>query len=365
MNKLWSLLTSLTLAVVLICLLAALAVVGALLPQGMDRDFYLKAWTPAAYEALHGAGLLNIYHGPVFLVPAALFALNLLCCSIKLLKRFLPEGLTGRNVVSALYHLAMLAMFVGFATTFLFSYGGDLVIKPGETVRVDFKRGETNWARLAPRLGLAAPADEKSAYELRLNSFETTYVEKGGKVFVKDWLSDVAVLEDGMVVRAKHVQVNDPLVWRGVKFYQASYEQKIRFTVDGKDQETAPGAPLMLGDKMMMVSSVKAGTLLSPAGPKPLGPYVELKDMPSDKWHREQKDVRPGEKLTLGEPATVGGHEVVFAGYDEASGLTYKRDPAVKYLWFFWLLFTALIGVRIYLQEAAFLWFRRKPAAGA
>ncbi len=146
-----------------------------------------------------------------------------------------------------------------------------------------------------------------------------------------------------------------------MKFYQASFEQKIQFTVDGEEQETEPGAPLMLGKEMLMVSSVKNGTLLEGAGPKHIGPYVELKEMPKDKWHREAKDVRPGQKLTMGEVATVNGHKVVFASYTEASGLLYKHDPAVKYLWITWLIFTGLIAVRIYLQESLFLWFRRTP----
>lgn len=360
-GNIWGLLTSLWVAVVLILVLAVFAIVGALVPQGMEEDFYLKAWDRGTYETLRDLGVLNIYKSALFIAPAILLALNLLCCCINVLRRFAPEGITGRNVISALYHLAMLAMFVGFFTTFLVSWGGDLTIKPGEAVAVPTKAGETNWAKLAPRLGLAPPADGETPFTLRLNKFETTYVERGGKVYVKDWISDLSVLEDGVEVRRKRIEVNRPLVWGGMKFYQAFYEQRIRFTVDGQPQELGMGEPLTLGDGMMMVAPVKAGMLLEPAPPKPLGPYVELKEMPKDKWHRVAKDVRPGTKLALGVPVAVKGHAVVFVGFDEASGLTYKRDPAVKYLWILWLAFTALIGMRIYFQESLFLWFGKKP----
>jgi len=87
---------------------------------------------------------------------------------------------------------------------------------------------------------------------------------------------------------------------------------------------------------------------------------VELKQMPEDKWHRVVKDVRPGVRLSQGERADVRGHDVTFLSYREASGLTYKRDPAVKFLWVLWISFTALIAIRIYVQESALTWFRKE-----
>jgi cytochrome c biogenesis protein ResB len=281
---------------------------------------------------------------------------------LDILRKFLPRTITARYVVSALYHLALLAMFAGFFTTFLVAYGGELTLKPGEAVRVPFAKGDTRWAKLAPKLGLAAPRNEKSAYELRLAAFETTYVEKGGTVFVKDWLSELEVVEEGEVVKAKRIQVNEPLVYGGVKFYQAFYDQKMTFEVDGERRKVGIGEPLAVGKETLMVSPVKSGTLLGEGGPKPLGPYVELKEMPKDKWHRVAKDVRPGRRLELGRPLEIKGHGVTFVSFEESSGLTYKHDPAVKYLWVTWILFTALIAVRIYFQESTLLWFRKRGA---
>jgi len=362
-GKIWKLLTSLEVAVILVLLLAAFQVVGALIPQDMDEEFYLKAWEKGTYETVRDVGLLNIFRSPIFIVPALLLGLNLLCCSIDILRQFFPKGITARFTVSALYHLAMLGMFAGFFATFLFAYGGELTIKPGEAVRVPLNRGETHWAKLAPRLGLEAPRNDESSYELRLKNFETTYVEREGRIFVKDWISELEVVEGGDVVKAKRIEVNDPLVYGGVKFYQAFFDQKIKFSVDGEEHEVAMGEPLPVGEEMLMVSTVKGGTLLADGGPQPLGPYVELKEMPKDKWHRLAKDVRPGTRLDLGAPTAVSGHDVTFVSYEESSGLTYKRDAAVKYLWILWIAFTVLIAVRVYLQESTLLWFRKSPAA--
>jgi cytochrome c biogenesis protein ResB len=360
LNGIWKLFTSLELAVVLVAILAAFMVVGALLPQGMDDEFYLKAWDEGTYHALRDVGLLDIFHRPIFLVPAILLGVNLLCCSVDILRKFLPKTITARYVVSALYHLALVGMFVGFFATYLFSYGGELTIKPGESVHVSLKKGETGWAKLASRLGLAAPQNEETLYELRLKSFDTTYVEREGKIYVKDWISDLEVVDGGAVVAAKRIEVNDPLVYGGLKYYQAFFDQKMKFDVDGEEQEVGPGEPLAVGDKMVMVSTVKAGTLLGAGGAEPLGPYVELKEMPADKWHRVTKDVRPGIRLDIGKAVDVAGRAVTFVSFQESSGLTYKRDPAVKFLWVLWIAFTALIAVRIYVQEAALTWFRKE-----
>jgi cytochrome c biogenesis protein ResB len=356
----WKFLTSLELGVVLVVILAAVMVVGALLPQGMDDEFYLKAWDEGTYDALRDFGLLDVFHRPIFLVPAVLLAVNLLCCSVDILRKFLPKNITARYVISALYHLALVGMFAGFFGTYLFSYGGELTLAPGESVHVPLEKGETAWAKLAPRLGLAAPQNEDTPYELRLKSFETIYVEQDEKVSVKDWVSELEVVDGGAVVAAKRIEVNDPLVYGGVKYYQAFFDQKIKFDVDGEEREAGPGEPLAVGDGMLMVSTVKAGALLGEGGSTPLGPYVELKDMPKDKWHRVTKDFRPGRHLDLGVPVDVGSHRVTFVSFTESSGLTYKHDPAVKFLWILWIAFTVLIAVRIYVQEAALTWFRKE-----
>lgn len=43
---------------------------------------------------------------------------------------------------------------------------------------------------------------------------------------VKDYYSDVQILDDGKVVMEKSIEVNDPLYYRGYHIYQQSYDQK-------------------------------------------------------------------------------------------------------------------------------------------
>ena len=47
-------------------------------------------------------------------------------------------------------------------------------------------------------------------------------VGEGG--MIKDYFSDLEVIENGNVVATKTIQVNDPLHWKGYHFYQSSYD---------------------------------------------------------------------------------------------------------------------------------------------
>ncbi|MCK7483483.1 MAG: cytochrome c biogenesis protein ResB [Candidatus Moduliflexus flocculans] len=60
----------------------------------------------------------------------------------------------------------------------------------------------------------------QAAFRVRLDKFETEYYPQGG---VKDWKSTVTVVENGAPVLTRVVEVNHPLTYRGVSFYQTSY----------------------------------------------------------------------------------------------------------------------------------------------
>lgn len=348
-RKIWAALTSLKLAVMLILILAFFQVVGSIIPQNMDPEYYADAWSRGTYDTLEALGLLNVFGSPLFLVPALLLGLNVGCCAANIVSRFFTKKATHRDFVSALYHLTMLAMFAGFFTTFLVSFGGELTLAPGDETSVPLKWSETNYNRLAGGLGLPVPPDADSDFKIRLRSFDTTNVEMGGELFVKDWVSSLEVIEKGVTVYVKDVEVNDPMVWRGLKFYQASYEQRITFEVDGRDVETKARDRIMLGGREWKVRPVRHGVLLSGESPAPITPYVELEPPEGEKARFEQ-----------GKVENIDGSKVRFVKFAESSVLTYKRDPAVKYLWVLWMIFTGLIAVRVYIQEPYRRWVKKE-----
>jgi cytochrome c biogenesis protein len=58
-------------------------------------------------------------------------------------------------------------------------------------------------------------------FELRCDNFEVTFYEGGSRP--KDFTSDLVVLENGKEVLKKTIEVNDPLSYKGLTFYQSSY----------------------------------------------------------------------------------------------------------------------------------------------
>lgn len=111
-----------------------------------------------------------------------------------LLARKKTSGLFGSDIV----HLGLLIILAG---AILSGLGGgfrdNLSIFEGQTLDV-------------PR------AD----FQIRLERFETEFYANGS---VKDWKSYLSVIEDGKAVLTKVVEVNHPLSYKGIVFYQSSY----------------------------------------------------------------------------------------------------------------------------------------------
>jgi len=58
-------------------------------------------------------------------------------------------------------------------------------------------------------------------FTLRCDKFEVTYYDRGN--MPKDYKSTLTVIEQGKEVLTKTIEVNDPLIYRGIYFYQSSY----------------------------------------------------------------------------------------------------------------------------------------------
>jgi cytochrome c biogenesis protein len=68
-------------------------------------------------------------------------------------------------------------------------------------------------------------AYEDLGFEIRLDSFEVIY---DGDDNITDYISTVTVIEDGEEVLTTNISVNNPLEYKGVKFYQSTYAGRPR-----------------------------------------------------------------------------------------------------------------------------------------
>jgi len=91
-----------------------------------------------------------------------------------------------------------------------------------------------NIAAAADSLGVTAKRLDKRARRLgilplgfgvRLDNFEVEFYESPGRRtdMPKEYASNLSVVDNGKVVLQKRIEVNDPLKYKGVTFYQSSY----------------------------------------------------------------------------------------------------------------------------------------------
>ncbi|MBC7364022.1 MAG: cytochrome c biogenesis protein ResB [Candidatus Aminicenantes bacterium] len=245
--------TSLKLTILLIILFIILALLGTLLPQNEEPSFYRAHYGEKANLILT-LGLDHLYRSPLFLSVAFLFLLNLFTCSLKnflskiktlqiqstLLTptskedRLLSEKLNQARPETGL--LAELLKKKSFRVKVSEVQNGHLITARKGLVGlfgpeiVHFGLlliilGGLGSALLSYRNTIALMEGEQSRLEghdliLRLDRFTTEFYPNGA---VRDWKSQVSILEDNQVKTSGTIEVNKPLSYKGLNFYQMSY----------------------------------------------------------------------------------------------------------------------------------------------
>ncbi len=268
-DQLWDFFCSLKLAIVTLILLALTSIIGTVIEQNLPPQDYIQKYgmSQSTYDTLHALQFFDMYHSWWFLSLMGIFAVNLICCSIKRLPRIIQtvrnpvlvaddglfrtfsnkeEIVTSGTVESvrdklvtllgkkfkaplvteqdgrvylfaqkAAYarfgvyvtHCSILIIFLGAMIGNVWGYKAYVNIVEGKSVNQVWAR---NGQQPIP-LG----------FEVRCDNFEVTFYEGGGRP--KEFSSDLVVLENGQEVMKKTIEVNDPLTYKGLTFYQSSY----------------------------------------------------------------------------------------------------------------------------------------------
>jgi cytochrome c biogenesis protein len=102
-------------------------------------------------------------------------------------------------------HASLLLIFFGALVDGLWGWNGSLTLNDGQTSNiVELRDGTTRTLPFAIRCDEAGQENYKDGTP-------------------KKWWSKLAVVRDGQDVQKKEIVVNDPLLYSGVRFYQASY----------------------------------------------------------------------------------------------------------------------------------------------
>jgi len=266
-RKIWQTLSSIKTGVILIILVVIFSVAGTVILQRpmTDPDDMQRAYSPAMLRFLDFTGLTDVFHTPWFLALVVLVSLSIIAASVQRFpnawrfyarpykspddnfRRALPtqaqipvadeeQGLSAaeralrrvgfrserivrtnsfslfseRHRISELavyiVHASLLLILLGyFIVDALYGWKGFLVLNPGsQSNQVEVRSGAT---RTLP-------------FSIRCDGTgEETYTDGTPK----RWWSKLAVVDNGREMERKEIVVNDPLVYHGVRFYQASW----------------------------------------------------------------------------------------------------------------------------------------------
>jgi cytochrome c biogenesis protein len=281
--------------------------------------------------------------------------------------------------LSWLYHICILTSIIGFALSYLFAFENYLALEVGETTSVSVRSDDTNWHKLMERLDRRVQPNSREI-ELRLDNFISEHTEKlkliypaeainrlsaawglGGQsvyyempdnpLYPRDWFSEISVLENGMLVKDKKIEVNDPLRYAGLTFYQMGYEYSFDLRageeiIEGITAGSPFTIPQMEGE--FRIRSPRIGILFRYDGTvEKLTPSADLQHRPPSE--KEKSEWATAGTLPIGDPTEIMRVGMVLDNLREGSVLSYRFDPGVPLLWIAGMGLVILMTARIYL----------------
>ena len=298
-RELWQMMGSIRTGIVLLILIGIATFAGTIIMQRPinDANKLHQAYSPTTLRWLDALSLTDVFHSWWFALLLALLSANIVVASLdrwpvvwryfsrpyrraephflaslsmqhEILIRdeasgiaaaeaaFRSAGLTPQRVLKdnvSLYaekfrfarlapfvvHASLLLIFAGVMIDGLWGYRGYVSLVPGESgAQIEMRDGTR---KVLP-------------FALRCDATGQENYPDGSP---KRWWSKLAVVENSREIRSKEISVNDPLDYRGIRFFQASYGptgevQAVKLTATPKQGgtpqtiELAPGKPAQL-----------------------------------------------------------------------------------------------------------------------
>jgi cytochrome c biogenesis protein len=379
MDKVWKFFTSLKLAIFVIIILAVSSIIGTIIEQNLPLEKYRQVYSDGTIRLFTSLNLFDMYHSWWFLLLLVLFTVNLSCCTIDRLPRTVKvvrnpkttldenlekslahvdrwkkkgemEGLTDtyRTVMGSAFarprvtensgtlhlyaekgvvsrfgvyvtHLSIIIIFIGAIIGNVFGFKGFANIVEGQSVRTIPTRGGANQVDLG--------------FAVRCNKFHVDFYPTGQP---KEYSSDLSIIEGGREVLRKTIEVNDPLQYKGIWFYQSSYGSagaaSATVAVNSPDGARMETLSLTPGQKVEIpgygkVSGIDYQDNFQGLGPALLVALEKPGKPPAEFWILQ---AYPDFDRQRGDTRYLS-----FAGVDQIffTGLQVARDPGVNIVW--------------------------------
>jgi cytochrome c biogenesis protein len=265
-DQIWDFFASVKLAIFTLFTLSITAIIGTVIPQGENAAFYVKNYGAKTAQFFQILDIGDMYNSWWFLTLLGVLTANLIVCSFERIPRVwgiiqadnlalsaeriekmagsrswtLPPGqlqqlsfekiltdhgwpATSRRETTGTCHFSqrgrwsrlgvyivhgsILVIFIGAAVGEFFGYKGTVMLPELVTAGQIFA---TKTRQPIP-LG----------FEVRCDSFIVEFYDNG---MPKTYRSQLTIIEEGKEVLTRDIEVNTPLTYRGITFYQSSYQ---------------------------------------------------------------------------------------------------------------------------------------------
>ena len=301
-RKLWQTLGAIKTGVILLILVVILSAAGTVILQrpATEADEMQRAYSPQVLSLLDGLGLTDVFHAWWFVLLLTLVSLSIIAASVqrfpnawrffsrpykspdetfrnalpthaliavkdeetalsvaeRVLRKagFKPERIVRENSFSLFgerNRLSEMAVYIVHASLLLIFLGGIVDALYGWRGFVTLARGQES-SQVQPQNG----SKRNLPFAIRCDGAGQENYSDGTP---KRWWSDLTVLENGQAILRKQIVVNDPLVYRGVRFYQASYGKtgkidKLVLTATARDGRAPQDITIGLGETLSLDS---------------------------------------------------------------------------------------------------------------
>lgn len=266
-RSLFNRLASMPLAIVLLIVLAIASVIGTVLQQNLNQQDYLHQFGPIWYWVFRSLGLFDMYHTWWFMALMGMLMVSLSFCLWRNIPRMLKEMRSSKVHISAralghikhqkqwqaqadsteslaqmirsnlkswkwsseerdgvlylradsgrhhkwgyiIVHLSMLIILIGGLMSVQLGFRGNMSIPENASEdEISFLKGTGIEYMQMP-------------FEVRCNSFVIDFYPNG---MPKEFRSNLTIIDDGKEVYTSDIIVNDPLYYKGIRIYQASF----------------------------------------------------------------------------------------------------------------------------------------------
>lgn len=274
LKKIWSFLRSMKFGIALLLVIAALSVVGTVIPQGSPAEWYAQAY-PGAHRSILALQADHLYTSWYYVLLLALLALNLTLCSVARLGTLVRTGADETVRAARLPIRTQLSKQQADAVrSHLRAHRCAEREIEGASVFSKFRFGR--YGTFLTHLGIlltlifgAAALYLPKVSDMDCLPGESITVEGGAKVYVQDfrieddagkldYASDLFItLPDGDTSDLTHVSVNHPLAYGSYKIFQQYYGTAPSVTVT--DRETGEVDTFTLTESSMLSKDGKTG----------------------------------------------------------------------------------------------------------